>query len=298
MMLYVFRDRWGTVDWPDTIRLESWWLLLFGLLLMPLNWGLETWKYRILLGEGVTADFRQLWRGVLSGVALSMTLPNRMGELGGRLICLPAAERAAGLSASLSGSALQLFWIGGGGLAVLITGKLPLAALRAGLPDSAYRFLPFLLLVIVLIMIRFLPAIRGLLAGAWTHFRKNLAFARVTKAAAAGLLRYGVFVLQYALLLRFCGAGVPAGELMYFAVLVFFFQTVLPLPPALGWFGRLQLALLVSGLTGIGASQAVGASLCLWTINLFLPGLVGAFFLFQNQREKTTRHEQVLRTVS
>jgi len=297
-MCYGLWDRWEAVGWPDAIRAESWWLLLVGLLLMPINWGLETWKYRILLGEGVTADLRQLWRGVLSGVALSMTLPNRMGELGGRLICLPTAERAAGLSASLTGSALQLCWISGGGLAVLLAGKLPVTALRAGLPDSASRILPFLLLAMVLIMIRFFPAVRGLLAGAWEHFRKYLAFARVTKAAAAGLLRYGVFVLQYVCLLRFYGVDAPTVELMNFAALVFFLQSVLPLPPAIGWLGRLQLALLVGGWMEIGASQAVFASLTLWTINLFLPGLMGVVLLIQSHHPKPLTHVQVLRSVS
>lgn len=293
-LCWMFRDRWQDVLSTTALPTGPLWALALAIVLMPLNWGLEMWKFRILLGPEVRPPLSHLLRSVLGGITLSMTLPNRLGESIGRLAVLPAAWRGAGLSASLTGSLLQMIWILAGGMMAIAWGEgTAWARILESLPAFSW-WLPVVTLALALSAVLAIRPLRGILLSSWAHFKKSLGFERVTAAALTGLLRYGTFILQYLILLRFAGAASRLEDGIFFAALVFFCQSVLPLPPAIGWVGRLQLAVLVSGWAGIHAGQAMFASLLLWMINLFLPGILGAAMLWRSKPETALSDAQIL----
>lgn len=268
-------------DGLDAWRFEWMWLGL-AILLMPLNWGLEVRKYQVLLGEEKGgADWQALGRGVLAGIGLSLFLPHRMGDLAGRLVYLPMAQRAAGTSAGVVGSGLQWLWTGIWGL----VGMLYLGAGRvfghANGMNLAWGWWIAGLFLIALFGV-YSPQARIWLREAWTHFKDSLAFGWVTRGLVYGLLRYGVYLLQYVFVLKSTGCVVAVNTLLAFAAFVFLCQSLLPLPPALGWVGRLQIAVFCSGLAGISGAQALVASFFLWVVNLFLPGLFGWVMLIRH----------------
>ena len=63
---------------------QAWksWMVIF---LALVNWGLEARKWQLLLLPIQKISFFRAYRSVLSGLALSLNTPNRMGEYGGRI---------------------------------------------------------------------------------------------------------------------------------------------------------------------------------------------------------------------
>jgi uncharacterized membrane protein YbhN (UPF0104 family) len=62
------------------------WIAL--LVLMVLNWTLESWKWRTLLQHIEPISIAQAFKSVLTGLALGMLLPSGTGDVAGRIINL------------------------------------------------------------------------------------------------------------------------------------------------------------------------------------------------------------------
>ncbi len=83
--------------------------LVVAVLLMPLNWYLEARKWHPLLTAFLPWDFSRTWRTVIAGVSVSAATPNRIGEIGGRMMVAEKSEWPGVIASSLLGSACQ--WI-------------------------------------------------------------------------------------------------------------------------------------------------------------------------------------------
>ena len=83
-------------------------ILLGVALAMPLNLGLEVWKWKRLMGA--EHSWANAWREVLGGAALGFFTPNRAGDVVARVSLLPAALRENGMRAYLTSAASQM-WI-------------------------------------------------------------------------------------------------------------------------------------------------------------------------------------------
>lgn len=284
--IMIIRDRILIVDW--TFRSLTWFWpgLVVAILFIPLNWCLEVVKFQRLLGRPAWPVQRQIVRSVLSGITVSMFLPNRMGEFAGRLLFFSREERVTALSATLIGSMLQTSWIAGFGVVVLVVNgqwhALGQVVQLPGVPLVS----SLLAIALVAIAVAFYPRIRGYLKSMADHFRNILGGGAVTSAGAWALLRYVTYCSQFVLLLYFVGLASPIRDAVVFVISFFFLQTVLPLPPALGWIARIQLAVILGGVLSIHPMQAIVASLILWLLNLVIPGLLGGFFLLNQNLYK------------
>ncbi|MCK6649296.1 MAG: hypothetical protein L6Q66_06555, partial [Bacteroidia bacterium] len=84
-------------------------ILGFVVLLMPINWGLESIKWKILLNGLQDISFLNAFVSVLGGIAISLGMPNRTGEFVGRVLFLRKDNRLSGSVKSIIGSTIQLF---------------------------------------------------------------------------------------------------------------------------------------------------------------------------------------------
>ena len=83
-------------------------LLIFALLLMPLNWIIESVKWQALLKEIERISLKDALRGILIGITFGMATPNRVGEYVGRSIILKKNNRIKGSLATMLGSWSQV----------------------------------------------------------------------------------------------------------------------------------------------------------------------------------------------
>ena len=88
--------------------------LLLAVLLIFVNWGVETWKWKLLVGSVRRIGFFTAYKAVLSGISFSVALPNRIGEYIGRMMYQPEGGRLKIISLAIVGSIAQLlatlFW--------------------------------------------------------------------------------------------------------------------------------------------------------------------------------------------
>ena len=70
-------------------------IILIGiLLLMPINWLLETWKWQRLVRGVEGISFGRSIKAVMAGVTVGTLTPNRAGEFAGRILFVSPENRA------------------------------------------------------------------------------------------------------------------------------------------------------------------------------------------------------------
>ena len=292
------------IDWQvltDTGRLWShggW--LSAAVLLIPVNWALETMKWQFYLRIYTRISFFRAYAAVLSGLVFSLFTPNRVGEYAGRMLLLPPGVIWGVTISSLLGSWSQ--WI------ILLAAGIPGVYVLSGvfLPDTPLMVrqgflvlgmgLSLLLMIglfqlrLVSVVVRWLPGKRlrlrlwRQLAMLRKYKRRDIAMAMMLAAA-----RYAVYSVQYYLLLRFFDIHPPAGMAIYGIAAIFLAQTSLPLPPLAGLMVRGELALSVWGYYTTDTLAILASAYGLFILNLSFPSLVGAILVIYHNFIKKNR---------
>ncbi len=91
----------------STINISRLLFLSFVVLLMPLNWFLETKKWQKLTSKLYHLPFFIALKSVLSGISTGYVTPNRIGEFAGRVLFLPKEKRSTGVLLSLMNGITQ-----------------------------------------------------------------------------------------------------------------------------------------------------------------------------------------------
>lgn len=264
-------------------------ILGFVVLLMPINWGLESIKWKILLNGLQDISYLNAFVSVLGGIAISLGMPNRTGEFVGRVLFLRKDNRLSGSVKSIIGSTIQLF-------VTLIFGLFSLIFLKFNYQVEFSNFIQienyqiiltisFLILLLLLLLLankysnRF-PKLKEL----WAAF-SMIDLKTVLLICVLSLFRYMVFVFQYLLLLQVF--DIQIGLILSLALIsvVFLITSIIPSFFLTEAVTRTAISVLIfQPFTG-NSLGITSVSLILWVINIVLPGLVGWLFVI-GKREK------------
>ena len=305
-------------QFSDPLDARSWLLLVIVLLLMPLNWGLETAKWRLLVRQVHPISFRNAFSAVLTGVTLGLFTPNRIGEYGGRMLYLPARLRWSAVPVTLVGSLAQLtvtvavgmiclivfvaLWQGQGEDGLGLSKPGAGVVLGACVPVFAFMALLWNLLRVPRDWYRFVP--KRFRKGAWIKQLDNglkalrsVSSALLARVLALSLLRYAVFAAQYLFLLSAYGITLPLLKAVPTVGSVFFVQSVLPTFAVVELFRRGEIATTFFGTFSDNTLAIYAASATLWLINLIIPALLGyVLMLFRSVRgeaeDQSQSHEE------
>lgn len=306
LLFTIYKQAFGEKEGVEIARqavkalpgLKNWPWLAVAFLLLPVNWSLETQKWRYLLSPFLKLSFRRAFSGIMAGVSLALFTPNRVGEYGGRLLAVPARYNWHAVMAALVGNLAQLLvLIGAGLIGALYVAGLYFREMKL-LFDSFWWLAVALLILIYLLFfnIRWF----GTAARALPLPGKALRLVRILNryrpyhlGIALGLaaMRYGVYCFQYFCLLAFFGAGAPVGAALAGIATIFLIQTSIPLPPALGLLARGEAALLALGPHSGQDVAILAATFALFIINLCLPALVGMAAIFKINVLKSLGYE-------
>jgi len=257
--------------------------VLLALALVPVNWGLEAWKWCRLARHLEPVSFGRGLRAVLVGLTLGFATPNRVGDYAGRILELKS-RRVSALGAVFLGRYCQLVatvLAGGAGLLYFL-----LTFYLTGYPAAKLGVIATALIICGLVLVPLYRS-RLLLAalGVWRplrRFRPALAImptypARALHAVLAiSGLRYAVFCGQFLLLLRAYGVGAPLGPGLAAVAGTFLLKSLVPSLNALADVGVRELsATHLFGLLGQPVLPVLSASLSLWVINIALPSAAG-----------------------
>ncbi len=263
--------------------------IVAALALLPLNVLLEGASWHLLVQHEVPGvRWRSSYASLLAGHALGFLTPARLGVYAGRAFALDHRKRGTlmalvftdhlvaktiGVSIGLAALAYYLhayaptpalLW-----KAVAVYGVCTTLALAFLLlfPHRAYHLLCKLL--------PFARLQQGL------RFLQALRTRRMLLLLLLALLRYGVFTLQFVLLLR---AFAPVASLLatYAGItLVFFAKFLLPTVTLLDLGIREGAAVYFLGQLGYAEAAAFNAAFLLFCINLLAPAIVGLPFVFR-----------------
>ncbi len=282
---------------------HSFWKITAVLIMIFLNWGIEARKWQILVKMIQPLSFYKAFKGVLSGVALTINTPNRIGEYGGRILFVNDGNRLRAISLSIAGSLSQLIItliMGSLGLSYLLVSAQPGTAIIMGLSiywikvllattlvSSLIVSLLFFRLSLVLFLLDKFPILakyRYLVA-----VLDQFSLRRLLMLLYLSFFRYLTFVIQYIILLSVFSVNVTFAQSFWSISVLYLILALVPsiAIAELGIRGKLSVALLslYSGnIVGI-----MGSTFGIWFLNLFIPAITGSIFILSNRYLKTNR---------
>ena len=263
--------------------------LLFILLLMFLQWFLESIKWKILLKDIVSISWAEAFRSILSGITVSVVTPNRLGEFAGRIIHLPNGTRLEGTAFTFIGNLAQLIITCLMGSVFLYIGYDQLKG-QLNAEDSVYSVDLLLILApiatLVILLVYFSSSWIMQKLGHWKLLKVFSAHLMVLSRTSAKRLgwvlilssiRYAIFIVQYLIVFRFMGLS---NELMTLAASVCVMLLWLSIVPTVSFMEmgvRWQFALLLFPTIGSPPLAIPIAVTIIWLANFIIPAFLGAF---------------------
>jgi len=276
--------------------------LLLALILMPINWLLESKKWQLLSDNFEKQSLAQSIKTVLGGVVCSLFSPARIGEYGGRVLFVKPENNWKSVAATMVGSLSQL-------LIVLSIGSLGLISwLGYYTLANSYALTGFFLLWFFVtlvgmaiyfhvdVFINILDRVK--IFNRFKRFYEGLSVLQkyqqthLTKTLMYSFMRYSVYSIQYWLLLMFFGINIGFLPSVSGITTIFFIQTGVPLPPIWDLFARGEVAIQIWGSFGANELSVLAATFTLWAINLILPSLLGLIFIVRINIVKSIGYDQ------
>ena len=283
-------------------------ILLLLLFFAFLNWALEAVKWQMLIRKIERVSWIHSLQAVLTGVAVSSFTPNRVGDYFGRVFILERANHIEGIFITIVGSMSQLlvtFIMGSSGIYIMLLAYPDALLEYFGIPDYLYTYLLWggavlviglnVLLTLLFLNISMLSSLARRLKGktlermfSYIHVLSAYSVRELVMVIILSLARFVVFSTQLYFLFRLFGIALPYGGAMVIIAVIFFVMTMIPTIAITELGIRGSVALFLLGIYfGHPLQMApevnlgiVAASSSLWIINLALPALVGAIFVF------------------
>lgn len=307
---FAYKHLIGRNDWKEWYNLwtmiinqpEKYLLFALVLLLLPVNILIESYKWKFLIDKIEKVKLNKAFTAVLTGISVSMFLPNRVGDYLGRVFVLKYASHIKGILVTIIGSISQMLTTFlAGGMALIFA-----MPLFYDFSNSVTRPLYFGLIVVILLFNAFLMLMYfnvGLLkvisvnifkkrkeqieryAEVFTMYNKL----ELLRIFSLSILRFGVFSFQFYLMLHIFGIEMKYPEAMKIISLIYLALTVIPTIAIteLGVRGSVAVSLFSFFLadsalwTEYTSISVLAASSVVWLINLALPGMAGAIFVFR-----------------
>lgn len=287
------------------LTLSNLYLVILVILLMPINWAVENLKWLKLMEPVERVSFGKGLKAIFAGVTFSLFTPNRIGEYGGRVLLVSKDNRLNAVLATLVGSFSQ--WI-----ILVVSGFVGLICFLVYQGIVSNLMLGAIVLGATFFSIVLFKAYFGIQnlvkrATTWKWTKKwasqvhNNVFRyythyELTMALGYAFLRYLTYTFQYLLLLQFFGLGLSVPEGLMAISIIFLIQTGIPLPPSTGLLARGNVALFIFGLfvssSLLADTTILASTFSLWLINVALPAVVGALFIFRIGTKKSTLPHQ------
>jgi hypothetical protein len=276
----------------NSVSLSFGWVYFISVLvLMPVNWLLESIKWDTLVSKFQSFGIKKSIFSVLSGVSMAIMTPGRIGEYGGRLVGIQSQNRPKAILANLISSLSQNIINLGLGLVMalwffntyieiqqsvflsmvfastLIICLLLLAFFRIDLLDGLLAYLP---------KYKWVIKIKDSVSSFSTLDNQTLFY-----ILGLSFIRYSVYLSQYVLLIFFFGVTDQLVPAILGVSTLFFLQSNLPLPPALSVLARGEMAIFLWSVFSSNVLGIVAATFSLWIINLVIPAVFGGIIISQ-----------------
>ncbi len=268
--------------------------LILVLVLMVLNWILESRKWQILVDPLEHVTLGRSFLAILSGLSLAVVTPNRIGEYAGRILYLKNIHKLRAITVTVVGSFSQLIvtiiagicglaWdihftagIGPHPLVSSFWEKISLFLLGILTVGCVILYFRLDLIVNLFVRFRFLRRLRTLVLILGRFSSRDL-----RRVLALSGLRYLVFSIQYLFLLRLFGVELIWWQGLAMISLIFLIMAIVPTIALAEVAIRGEVSLFFLGLLSSNTLGIASATVGIWFINLILPAILGSLLLLR-----------------
>lgn len=255
------------------------------MLLVPANWAMESMKWRALTSKFDNLTFKESYLSILCGLSIGIFTPQRIGEYGGRILLLQKKNSWKGVLATFISSISQNIW------------NVSIGLIAAGMYLNKYVGAPqyiivsYLTFAILLISCAFYVYYNLDTMTQWVKKvpflnqnpkvqklarKRNIYTAHdLTQINILSFIRYGIYAIQYILLLYFFGVSTSFLLLSIAVSTIYLVQSSIPIPPMFGILARAEIALIILGVSAANELSILSATFTLWIINLLIPSFLG-----------------------
>jgi hypothetical protein len=230
---------------------------------------------------------------VFSGLTISFFTPNRIGEYAGRVFHLKEGKRMQATFITVIENSSQL-------LITILTGCIASIFYMNNFVEMdvwilyIVRFLLFVLSIICVLIYFNLDVFEKIfdrfrLSEYWKkiiHVFSLYSGKDLLKVLILSFIRYIIFSLQFFILIKIYGNSFQFFSCMMMVAMTFFVMSVVPTFTIAELGIRGAVSAYFFGKLTIDVLPVVNATFSLWLINLALPALAGAFFIFHFRFEK------------
>lgn len=260
----------------QNLTISRWFLLIAAFLLMPVNWGVEAWKWETVTCNLQRLTFGSAYKAVLMGLASGFFTPNRICDPVGRVMPLDEGNKGKGVMLSFVCTAAQSFACVCFLLISLSIGSLPQFLSVSSVVLVSVAIVAYLTLPLwgKYVSIPKAPVIDN-------AFRAmdEVSYPLLLCVSAESILRFAIYSTQYYLMLLFMGVELSPFMALVLIPVNYFLISVTPSVSfsEVGIRGS-YASLLIGGFTGEPVAAAI-AAVIVWIINYILPLIAGTLFV-------------------
>jgi hypothetical protein len=263
-------------------------LFTAALFLIPVNWGIEAYKWKLITKPIEPVTYRTATKSVYAGVCLGNLAPGRATEFLAKIIYFHIENRPRITVLHFVGGLFQLsvtIFIG----FIAISAKLKEFGPGYSWIVNVVTAVGIALLIGLALAVWKIEAIMEFISkrinreNAMEEFEYRFTPKLLAQLFSLSMLRYGVFFLQFALILLVFRVdafmpSVLAGIAVYFLI-----TTTIPMISVLEAAIRAAVALIVFQGTGISNSILALSSVMVWIVNIIIPSVAGYYFLVRKK---------------
>lgn len=275
--LLITFDRYDQLfDSFQNLTVARWLLLALALLLMPVNWGVEAWKWKSVTSRLQTLSYGSAYKAVLMGLASGFFTPNRICDPVGRVMPLDEGNKGKGVMLSFVCTAAQSFACVFFLLISLSIGSIPQFLSLPSIICVAIALLAYITLPLwgKYVKVPKVPVIDN-------AFRAmdEVSYPMLLTVSAQSVLRFAIYSTQYYFMLLFMGVELTPFMALVLIPVNYFLISVTPSVSfsEVGIRGS-YASLLIGGFTGEPVAAAL-AAVIVWVINYILPLIAGTLFV-------------------
>ncbi len=270
--------------------IKSFILLVLLIILMIINWSIESLKWKFLIKNVEKISFTQSIKAILAGISVSIFMINRIGEFSGRVFVLKKENRLAAVSSTFLGNLSQfLVTIIAGGIAASIWLKHQSSQPQSIVIKQYAMYIIFMVSAIILWIIFDLQRIKQY----FMRFKFFQKYENLLKTIdsyntgelfvllGASAIRYMVFSIQFWFSLMFFEVNISLFNAQVAIALTFLVMSAIPTVGAAEIGIRGSVALFFVGMFSTQTAGIVSASVFLWIINLAIPALAGSYYVMK-----------------
>jgi hypothetical protein len=260
-------------------------VLVASFFLMPINWGIESYKWKLVTQQVESIPYTTALKSVFMGICLGNIAPGRAMEFLGKIYFFKSENKPSVTILHFINGMFQMLITVLVGISA-IAYKFQLVHSSAQLVYSIIVFGIVLIIFFCLAILNVSTIQRKLKFIKWFKFSdstQQLSFSKMLllKLVVLSMLRYFVFSFQFYLVYRVLSLPMPVMQMASSIAVYFMLTSLIPMISFIEPAIRAAIALFVFNQVNDSYISVVLSATLLWFINVVLPSIIGYLIILK-----------------